>query len=113
MYLLDLSPSTDAVLKACSSLQGMPLKATSRKPKRAVLRGAGKDLGKNKIDCQLLLQKHEEARERIALAHEGTASVAGICLVPSPRALVLQLQRSFALEFPLLAHRAHFVLDPE
>jgi len=92
-----LTPSTVAVLKACSFQQGMPLKATSRKPKRAVVRGAGKDLGKNKIDCHLLLQKHEEARQRIALAPERAVSVAsthdanegpGICLVPSPRAVL-------------------------
>jgi len=82
----------------------------------------GKDLGKNKIDCHLLLQKHEEARQRIAESAQALASTPGtreaneqpgVSLVPSPRALVRQLERSFALEFPLLTHRAHFVLDPE
>jgi len=122
LYVHDLTPSPVSVLKACHFQQGMPLKAPSRKPKRAVLRGAGKDLGKNKIDCHLLLQKHEEARQRIAESAQALASTPGtreaneqpgISLVPSPRALVRQLERSFALEFPLLTHRAHFVLDPE
>jgi len=121
-YVHDLTPSPAPVLKACHVQQGMPLKAPTRKAKRAVLRGAGKDLGKNKIDCHLLLQKHEAARQRIAECAQALASAPGtreangqpgVSLVPSPRALVRQLERSFALEFPLLRHRAHFVLDPE
>lgn len=33
----------------------------------------------------------------------------GVCLVPSPRALVVAMQRMFEMEFPRHAHRAHFV----
>jgi len=44
---------------------------------------------------------------------EAEGAAVGVSLVLSPRTLVLDMQRSFELEFPLLAGRTRFSLDAE
>ena len=87
----------------------MPLKPSSRKPKRAVARGVVKDHNKNKIDCALLLQRHEAVR--LTLAAAPAPDAAGVCLARSPQGLVRDMQRTFALEFPQHAHRVQFLYN--
>jgi len=85
----------------------MPLKPSSRKPKRAVARGVVKDHNKNKIDCALLLQR----QARLTLAAAPAPDAPGVCLARSPQCLVRDMQRTFALEFPQHAHRVQFLYD--
>jgi len=85
----------------------MPLKKPARKLKRTSARCSSKDSGKNKIDRMHVLRTH--AANHVALtALPAAQHESGVCLVPSPRALVSAMQRMFEMEFPQHAHRAQF-----
>jgi len=108
----DLFAGKVRVLKVRGLYQGMPQKPSTQKPKRAVARGVSKDSSKIKINRPQLLRNHEDVRMDMVRAEAEGAAV-GVSLVLSPRTLVLDMQRSFELEFPLLAGRARFSLDAE
>jgi len=88
----------------------MPQKSSTQKPKRAVARGVSKDASKIKINRPELLRNHEDVRVAM-MRGDAEKPAVGTSLVLSPRTLVRDMQRSFELEFPLLAGRAHFFLD--
>ena len=102
----------------CSSIksawvyQGMPQKSSTQKPKRAVARGVSKDASKIKINRPELLRNHEDVRVAM-MRGDAEGPAVGTSLVLTPRTLVRDMQRSFELEFPLFAGRAHFFLDAE
>jgi len=89
----------------------MPQKTPPQKPKRAATRGVCKDTTKLKLLRPQMLRNHEDVR--VAMLADGATDRPdpGVSLVLSPRTLVRELQRSFELEFPLLAGRARFALD--
>ena len=89
----------------------MPQKTPPQKPKRAAVRGVCKDTTKLKLLRPQMLRNHEDVR--VAMLADGAADRPGpgVCLLLSPRTLVRDLQRTFELEFPLLAGRARFLLD--
>jgi len=98
------------VLKALVFLQGMPQKTPAQKPKRAAARGVSKD-SKLKSLRPEMLRNHADVRAAMLVDRAADRPGPGVCLVLSPRALVRDLQRTFELEFPLLAGRARFLLD--
>jgi len=88
----------------------MPPNKSTRRPKRAVSRVVKKHPGAVVPDKTALLELGRVCAAQYPHALRATESLS---LVLSPRALLADLRQMFAAEFPALAERTVFALQPE